>query len=196
MLAGGGGGVSYVSDASGQLVASLTGTVYSRDGAAADVFVVVKQEGVDHYGNALRGFRQGIDKIDLSQTGIESFEALELSKVQRATINGLAQIHGVSVKSSTLGSDGKPVELLYLDALDLAQVTREDFIFAQAGQSPVTPDPTQPEAPGATLLASLAVPDIGRLIDSMAAFAPQAQPGFLPMDDGHRGMAAMMAVGA
>lgn len=196
MLAGGGGGVSYVSDASGQLVASLTGTVYSRDGAAADVFVVVKQEGVDHYGNALRGFRQGIDKIDLSQTGIESFEALELSKVQRATINGLAQIHGVSVKSSTLGSDGKPVELLYLDALDLAQVTREDFIFAQAGQSPVTPDPTQPEAPGATLLASLAVPDIGHLIDSMAAFAPQAQPGFLPMDDGHRGMAAMMAVGA
>lgn len=34
------------------------------------------------------------------------------------------------------------------------------------------------------------------LIDSMAAFAPQAQPGFLPMDDGHRGMAAMIAVGA
>ncbi|WP_178392078.1 hypothetical protein [Pseudomonas putida] len=160
------------------------------------VLDVLTEQGKVAYWNALRGFRQGIDKIDLSQTGIESFEALELSKVQRATINGLAQIHGVSVKSSALGSDGKPVELLYLDALDLVQVTRDDFILAQAGQSPATPDPTPPEAPGATLLASLAVPDIGHLIDSMAAFAPQAQPGFLPMDDGHRNIAAMMAVGA
>lgn len=195
MLAGGAGGVSYSSDASGQMVASLSGTVYSRDGAAADVFVVVRQEGVDNYRNALRGFRQGIDKIDLSQTGIESFEALELSKVNRATINGLSQIHGVSVKSSALGSDGEPVELLYLDALELAQVTREDFIFAPPAQPLANPDQVQAETPGAMPLAYLATADIGHLIDSMAAFAPQAQSSFFPMDEGQRGMSSMMAVG-
>ena len=45
-------------------------------------------------------------------------------------VNGLAQIHGVSLSSKSLGSPNKPVELLYLDALDPSQLTEADFLFA------------------------------------------------------------------
>lgn len=203
LLNGGGGGVSYTTDATGQFVASLSGTVYSRDNAAKDVFVVVKQDGVDHYGNALRGFRHGVDKIDLSQTGISNFDALELSKVHRATINGLSQIHGVSVRTSALGSGAKPVELLYLDTLELAQITREDFIFADVGQMVAEPVVAQSESVPAIvatepLVASAelrALPDIGSLIDSMAAFAPPAQVGFFPRGDQVLAWQPALAVG-
>lgn len=204
LLNGGGGGVSYSSDANGQFVASLSGTVYSRDNAARDIFVVAKQDGVDHYRNALRGFRHGIDKIDLSQTGISQFEALELSKVHRATINGLSQIHGVSVRTSALGGDATgPVELLYLDTLELAQVTRDDFIFADAGQAAV---PVVAEGEGVQTLLSAqplvastalrALPDIGNLIDSMAAFAPMSSAGFVPRGDQTLAWQTTLAVSA
>ncbi|WP_256680146.1 S8 family serine peptidase [Pseudomonas sp. Marseille-P9899] len=188
LLNGGGGGVSYSTDATGQFVASLSGTVYSRDNGAKDVFVVVRQEGVDNYRNALRGFRHGIDKIDLSQTGISSFDALDLSKVNRATINGLSQIHGVSVRTSALGDGAKPVELLYLDTLELAQISREDFIFADAGQALAVPVVTEGDsAQTAQLLVARAelraLPDIGSLIDSMAAFALPSSAGFFPRGD-------------
>ncbi|MCU1732404.1 MULTISPECIES: proprotein convertase P-domain-containing protein [unclassified Pseudomonas] len=188
LLNGGGGGVSYSTDATGQFVASLSGTVYSRDNGAKDVFVVVRQEGVDNYRNALRGFRHGIDKIDLSQTGISSFDALDLSKVNRATINGLSQIHGVSVRTSALGDGAKPVELLYLDTLELAQISRDDFIFADAGQAVAVPVVAEGDsAQTAQLLVASAdlraLPDIGNLIDSMAAFAPPSSAGFFPRGD-------------
>jgi subtilisin-like proprotein convertase family protein/Ca2+-binding RTX toxin-like protein len=139
-LKGGAGGVSYSTDANGQLIASLTGKVYSHDNEASNVFVVAKQEGVSNYNNAMRGFRQGVDKIDLSQTGITDFSALTISKQNRATINGISLVHGVEVSAGISGA-GSKVKLLYLDALEVSQLNAADFIFASHGpQAEVSPD--------------------------------------------------------
>ncbi|MBK5000958.1 S8 family serine peptidase [Pseudomonas sp. S31] len=156
LLEGGAQGVSLSSDASGQFVAALTGTIYSPPSVAPSIFVVAKQDDVSDYRNAVRGFRHGIDKIDLSQTGITRFEDLRLSKDERFQLNGFAQIHGV-----TVSGQASDLKLLYLDALELAQVTSEDFIFA----SPVPP------AMSAATLPPL--PNLANLLDAMAAFNPQ-----------------------
>ncbi|WP_175955279.1 S8 family serine peptidase [Burkholderia sp. BCC0405] len=149
VLDGGAQGVSYTTDASGKTIASLAGTVYSHDSATSDTFVIQNQPGTTSFRNALRGFRHGVDKIDLSQTGVTSFADLVVEQRNRATINGIAQIHGVSVSSKSLGANGTPAELVYLDALDFAQVTESDFIFAKdtpkaAGVVTAPPSPTPP----------------------------------------------------
>ncbi|MGZ2749271.1 S8 family serine peptidase [Burkholderia stagnalis] len=149
VLGGGAQGVSYTTDASGKTIASLAGTVYSHDSATSDTFVIQNQPGATSFRNALRGFRHGVDKIDLSQTGVTSFADLVVEQRNRATINGIAQIHGVSVGSKSLGANGTPAELVYLDALDFAQVTESDFIFAKdapkpAGVVTAPPSPTPP----------------------------------------------------
>ncbi|PXX54847.1 Regulatory P domain of the subtilisin-like proprotein convertases and other proteases [Pseudomonas sp. LAMO17WK12:I10] len=139
LLNGGGKGVMYSSDAQGKMVASLSGTIYSHDSATSDVFVVAAQSGVKDYNNALRGFRHGIDKIDLRQTGVTDFSQLTLEHKNRATLNGLTQIHGVYVtRTGAQGADSN-VNLLYLDALDVAQVSASDFIFAEHAPDVVTP---------------------------------------------------------
>ncbi|NVZ70293.1 S8 family serine peptidase [Pseudomonas costantinii] len=134
VLNGGAKGVMYSSDAQGKNVASLSGTVYSHDSATSDVFVVAAQTGVTDYSNALRGFRHGIDKIDLRQTGVTDFSQLTVEHKNRATINNLAQIHGVYVTRNDSNT-----KLLYLDALDVAQVTASDFIFADHAPTVVAP---------------------------------------------------------
>jgi len=152
-LAGGAEGVSFSSNAAGQLVASLAGTVYSHDSASSDVFVVQKQSGVSSYRNALRGFKHGIDKIDLRQVGISSFSDLSIAQENRATINGLSQIHGVSILSTQLGSANKPLELAYLDSLDPSQLSAADFLFATptpGSAGVVTTPPTTPSVPVST----------------------------------------------
>jgi hypothetical protein len=131
-LKGGAGGIGFSTDANGQFVASLTGKVYSHDSEASNVFVVAKQEGVSNYNNALRGFRQGVDKIDLSQTGITDFSSLMISKQNRATINGLSLVHGVEV-SIDAADAGSTIKLLYLDALEVSQLSAADFVFARPG---------------------------------------------------------------
>ena len=130
VLKGGAKGVSITTGPDGQFVASLAGTVYSHDSASSDTFVVARQPGVANYMNALRGFRQGIDKIDLSQTGITSFGQLVISKSNRGTINGMSQIHGVEITTTALDPAGGKVQLLYLDALDISQLQSTDFIFS------------------------------------------------------------------
>ncbi|WP_141553635.1 putative Ig domain-containing protein [Candidatus Regiella insecticola] len=130
VLNGGGGGVSYTTSADGQLIASLVGTVYNHDSARSNVFIVSKQTGVSHYRNVLRGFKQGIDKIDLSQTGITKFSQLTINKKNWAVINGLSQIHGVEIKTTALDPAGQNVTLLYLDALNVSQLSANDFIFS------------------------------------------------------------------
>ena len=139
LLNGGGKGVMYSSDAQGKMVASLSGTIYSHDSATSDVFVVAAQSGVKDYNNALRGFRHGIDKIDLRQTGVTDFSQLTIEHKNRATLNGLTQIHGVYVtRNGAQGADSN-VNLLYLDALDVAQVSASDFIFAEHAPQVVAP---------------------------------------------------------
>lgn len=134
VLNGGAKGVMYSSDAQGKMVASLSGTIYSHDSATSDVFVVTAQPGTKDYNNTLRGFRHGIDKIDLRQTGITDFSQLTVEHQNRATFNGLAQIHGVYVTHK-----GTSTKLLYLDALDVAQVSAQDFLFADQTPTVVTP---------------------------------------------------------
>ncbi|UTL93819.1 S8 family serine peptidase [Pseudomonas fluorescens] len=157
LLSGGAEGVSLSADASGQFVASLKGTIYGPSSVTPSVFVVGKQDGVTDYKNTLRGFRHGIDKIDLSQTGISRYEDLQLTKDERFQLNGFAQIHGV-----TVADQGSRVKLLYLDALELAQVTPDDFIFAP------------PAAAALPVMAPVQTPNLANLVDAMAAFAPQA----------------------
>lgn len=208
ILNGGGTGISYSTDANGQFIASLAGTLYSRDGTQPNRFQVARQDGALNYNNALRGFRQGIDKIDLSQVGITDFTALTIIKQNRATINGIALVHGVGV--STLGSEGQPgVQLLYLDGLDVSQLGATDFIWARpafetvAGASkladplvetlavegafdglPVLGRLQAANDPG--VMSGMADPQlrIDQLIQSMAAFAPSAATGlnFAPQD--------------
>ncbi|MFJ2364570.1 S8 family serine peptidase [Pseudomonas sp. NPDC087697] len=140
VLNGGGKGVMYGSDAQGKTVASLNGTIYSHDSATSDVFVVAAQPGAKDYSNALRGFRHGVDKIDLRQTGVTDFSQLTVEHQNRATFNGLTQIHGVYVKRSDSNTT-----LLYLDALDVAQVSASDFLFAD--HAPVVVQPVGPVPP-------------------------------------------------
>ncbi|NHB60128.1 S8 family serine peptidase [Photorhabdus sp. RW14-46] len=135
ILKGGGKGVMLTSDAQGQMKFSLNGTIYSHDSAASDVFVVAAQPGVKDYKNALRGFRHGIDKIDLRQTGVTDFSQLTIAKSHRGTINGLSQIHGVEVVFNGVSGTDSNVKLLYLDTLDTSQVDAADFLFAE-----LTPD--------------------------------------------------------
>ncbi|CEE92405.1 putative Proprotein convertase 2 (fragment) [Xenorhabdus nematophila str. Anatoliense] len=131
ILKGGAQGVMMTTDAQGQMVFKLNGTIYSHDSATSDVFVVAAQPGVRDYKNALRGFRHGIDKIDLRQTGITDFSQLSITKSNRGTINGLSQIHGVDITfNGTKGADSN-VKLLYLDTLDISQVDTNDFLFAE-----------------------------------------------------------------
>ncbi|OTA19778.1 putative iron-regulated protein FrpA [Xenorhabdus beddingii] len=131
ILKGGGKGVMMTTDAQGQMKFSLNGTIYSRDSAASDVFVVAAQPGVKDYKNALRGFRHGVDKIDLRQLGITDFSQLTITKSNRGTINGLSQIHGVNVTFNSVSGADSNVNLLYLDTLDISQVDANDFLFAE-----------------------------------------------------------------
>ncbi|MEQ1968512.1 S8 family serine peptidase, partial [Xenorhabdus nematophila] len=131
ILNGGGNRISLSTDAQGQMKFSLDGTIYSHDSASSDTFVIAAQPGANNYRNALRGFRHGIDKIDLRQVGITDFNQLSITKSNRGTINGLSQIHGVDITfNGTKGADSN-VKLLYLDTLDISQVDANDFLFAE-----------------------------------------------------------------
>ncbi|MDX7988787.1 serine protease [Xenorhabdus sp. 12] len=130
ILNGGAQGVMMTTDAQGQMVFKLSGTIYSHDSATSDVFVVAAQPGVKDYKNALRGFRHGIDKIDLRQTGITDFSQLAITKSNRGTINGLSQIHGVNIEFNGANGADSNVKLLYLDTLDISQIDANDFLFA------------------------------------------------------------------
>lgn len=189
VLAGGAKGVSLTSDESGRMVASLAGTVHEPAGVSPSVFKVARQDGVADYGNALRGFRHGIDKIDLSQLGISRYEDLQVTKIQRFQLNGFAQIHGVSVETKVLPGQNAGVKLLYLDALEVAQVTADDFLFAkpamvtakalaivpqsglQLAESTLAMQPASLAERPSTTPAPL--PNVANLVEAMAAFLPQ-----------------------
>ncbi|MFJ4345308.1 S8 family serine peptidase [Pseudomonas sp. NPDC089401] len=126
LLEGGGKGVSLELDEAGQWRAALDGILYRPAGAEPCVFVVVRQAQAMDYKNTVRGFRHGLDKIDLSQAGVRSYLDLQIDKDERFHLNGFAQIHGVSISTRDKG-----VKLLYLDALEVAQVRPGDFLFAQ-----------------------------------------------------------------
>jgi subtilisin-like proprotein convertase family protein/Ca2+-binding RTX toxin-like protein len=163
VLNGGAAGMAYSSDAQGKTVVSLSGTIYSHDSATSDVFLIAAQSGVTDYKNALRGFRHGIDKIDLRQTGITDFSQLTIEHQNRATFNGLTQIHGVYVTRSDSST-----MLLYLDALEVAQVSASDFLFANHAQTVIVPSGPLPSVdqhpiisvPEPVLLPSITIPDI------------------------------------
>lgn len=144
VLNGGGQGVSFSSGADGQLVAALAGKVYSHDSATSDRFVISHQLNASDYHNALRGFRHGIDKIDLSQVGVTRFEELSIVQKNRGTINGLSQIHGVELSTNVLRGAAQPVNLAYLDAIEVAQLDAGDFIFASAHLPVETGQPALP----------------------------------------------------
>lgn len=176
ILKGGGKGVMLTSDAQGQMKFSLNGTIYSHDSAASDVFVVAAQPGVKDYKNALRGFRHGIDKIDLRQTGVTDFSQLTIAKSNRGTINGLSQIHGVEVIFNGASGTDSNVKLLYLDTLDISQVDAADFLFAEPTPDlvpTVGPVVTQsPDKPTITVPGSL-TPIVDPLgVDKLSPLSP------------------------
>jgi hypothetical protein len=164
VLNGGGKGVLLSSDSQGNLTFSLNGTLYSHDRATSDRFVVTAQQGVTDYHNALRGFRHGIDKIDLRQTGITEFSQLSITQSNRGTINGLSQIHGVNVILNGVNEGDASVNLLYLDALETSQVSASDFIFAEYSPDLVpavdTGIPSSPDQSVVTLPDTSTVPPL------------------------------------
>nr|WP_232326309.1 S8 family serine peptidase [Xenorhabdus hominickii] len=187
ILNGGGNRVSLSTDAQGQMKFSLDGTIYSHDSATSDTFVIAAQPGANNYRNALRGFRHGIDKIDLRQVGITDFSQLSITKSNRGTINGLSQIHGVNVTfNGANGADSK-VELLYLDTLDISQIDAADFIFAEHAPDLVpTVKPVVPQSPDTstiTVLDSLtpSIPSID--IDRKPITIPDWKPITIPKID-------------
>lgn len=131
ILQGGSKGVKLTSNTQGQMTFTLNGIIYSHDSAASDIFVVAPQPGVKNYQNALRGFRHGVDKLDLRELGITDFSQLSITKNKRGTINGLSQIHGVDISFEVKGKETTKVNLVYLDSLETSQIDAGDFIFAQ-----------------------------------------------------------------
>jgi subtilisin-like proprotein convertase family protein len=109
--------------------ASLTGTIYRRDTTASNTFVIDQQPVLVNYNNALAGFKHGVDKIDLTKLGITRFDDLIIENVNRVVIGGVPLIRGVSLKSKSLGAQGVPVELVYLDGIDPSQLTMADLIL-------------------------------------------------------------------
>jgi subtilisin-like proprotein convertase family protein len=185
-LNGGATGVGYSNDGYGRLVASLRGRVYSHDAALSDTFVVEKQNSTSadekwpSYENALRGFKHGVDKIDLSRVGITSFSDLTIEKANRATIDGFPHIHGVKLYSRSLGTANTPLELVYLDAINPAQLTESDFIFAKQEPTSIGELPASLTAEG--------------LVQAMAAFSPPAAGTFaLPPERDAAGQVALAA---
>lgn len=146
-LKGGGGGITLRTNAQGKMVAALSGTVYQRENAEPSTFVVVPQEEQSDYGNAVRGFRHGIDKIDLSAVGIRNFSELSVIKRNAMVINGLALIQGVNITSAATGLEGKSINLAYLDGVDVEQLDAKDFIFADTETIFSTAETMQADAP-------------------------------------------------
>ncbi|WP_099062069.1 S8 family serine peptidase [Serratia sp. BW106] len=183
ILNGGGKGVLLSSDAQGRMVFKLNGKIYSHDSAAKNVFVVAEQPGVKNYQNALRGFRHGVDKIDLRQTGITDFSQLNITQTNRGTINGLSQIHGVDVSFKGGGESDAMVKLLYLDALETSQINAADFLFAVAAPDivpAVSPLVTQvPEPP--TLTATEPVAPVNPVIPGLPPMVVD-KPLVLPIE--------------
>ena len=190
VLAGGGGGVMLTTDEQGQMIGTLAGTIYSHDAATSDTFVIEKQDGVQNYRNTLRGFKHGIDKIDLSRTGVTSYSDLVTTYSERLVLNGLAQIRGVTVTSKSLGTAERPLELLYLDAIDLSQLSESDFIFAgqTAASAHLPMDHTATPLAGNAIVAAKPL-EAGLLRDV-------AMPAFAALDGGGaHGRARRQAVG-
>lgn len=180
ILQGGAKGVALSSDEQGMLKFSLAGTVYSHDSASADTFVIAAQSGTSDYKNALRGFRHGVDKIDLRQTSVTDFSQLVITQSNRGTINGLSQIHGVNVAFAD-GNDVQ-VKLLYLDTLETSQLSADDFIFASPQPDKVSSvefviDPV-PEQPPVTVAPE--IPASGRDTPAMTLPLPEDSVPVLP----------------
>ena len=146
----------------GTSTATLRGTVYKHDSATTDYFSINAQSAADtadnSYDNALQGFKHGTDKINLSALGIGGFSDLTVTKVVLYSNKGTPVIQGVKVYSNSLGANGTPRELLYLDALEVNQVTASDFIFAPtSGETVSTPPTTQPISP------NIIAPNLGQI---------------------------------
>ena len=153
---------TLISFQNGTLTSTLRGTVYQHDSATTDYFLIKAQSAADtadnSYNNAIQGFKHGTDKIDLSVLGIAGFTDLTITKEVLYSINGTPVIQGVKVYSNSLGANGTPRELFYLNALEVNQVTASDFIFApRTGETVSTPPTTQPISP------NIIAPNLGQI---------------------------------
>jgi Ca2+-binding RTX toxin-like protein len=135
------GGRAYISLTSknGNMLWSLGGTIYQRNPHfAVNRFVIEAQKpGTNDYGNAIQGFRPGIDKIDVSALGISHFSELQLEQRNRGVMNGIATVRGTQLRAELPGEPGKTIELAYLDTLDPGQLTERDFVFGSVQPKPV-----------------------------------------------------------
>jgi subtilisin-like proprotein convertase family protein/Ca2+-binding RTX toxin-like protein len=178
LLKGGWEGLGLSNSVDGRTPVTLRGTIYDRDSAAENVFVVLVPPDAPYYRNAVRGFRQG-DKIDLSQTRISSFDQLIIRKLEGALIvNGVGQVNGVRIITRPISSVNRTASEVYLDAVDLSQITPESFIFAgdkrayQASSASIEPSAASPiqyhaAAGGA---GDLVANKVEHLVQGMAAF--------------------------
>ena len=142
---------------------TFTGTTY-RGSNEPDRFVVRKHGG-GNFSNVVLGFKDGIDKIDVSGLGIRHFSDMGLSRV---TLN--------NVRSCSLynkaGRDVFERNVVYLSGIDESQVDAGDFIFAS--EEGASASVRARRAANTDVHASAASRHtIDRLVQTMAGFAPE-----------------------
>jgi subtilisin-like proprotein convertase family protein/Ca2+-binding RTX toxin-like protein len=122
----------------GQLSWDLAGTVYQHDMATSDRFVVSVPNSSADFSKVIRGFKPGIDKIDLSVMGISSVSELAANSGHFDDNNAVNFSRGTSlVTNHYVTSDNSGITFLYLEGVESTQLTAADFIFAngQAGSA-------------------------------------------------------------
>ncbi len=206
------GGHAFVSVTmeTGKMRWLLGGTIYQRNPQfAVNHFVVQAQAPeIKRYGNAIQGFRPGIDKLDLTAAGISRFSEIRLEQRDRGIVNGLATIRGTQITAQLPGVTGKPLELAYLDTVMPAQLSEGDFIVTGVQPKPVdvlpqpalVPPPLVAQGQPADKQAPQSVSDalrhapIENLMDSMvSAFVPPTN-GQVPFSSDYHYTAALAPV--
>lgn len=129
---------------------AFTGTTYQGD-STPNRFVV-RQHGRGNFSNTLLGFKNGIDKIDVSALGISDQAELGISRVN------MNHLRGCNVYNKGVQDWRRPRNLVFLPGVDAGQIDGNDFTFAGKAGATI-------ETQGARLASQ-------RLVQAMAAFAP------------------------
>lgn len=128
----------------------FTGTTYQGD-STPNRFVV-RQHGRGNFSNTLLGFKDGVDRIDVSALGITDRAELGVARVN------MNNLRGCNVFNKGIQDWRKPRNLVFLPGVDAGRIDGDDFIFAGRPAAAT-------EAQSARLASQ-------RLVQAMAAFAP------------------------
>jgi len=142
-LQGGFAGISTNQSTGKVTFSTVNSPINQHDAATSDRFVVTSSSIASGAIDAIQGFKPGIDKIDLSSIGIANINDLIAASVGTAhvttDIGGTLTLgNGIYIGSYSLNAN-----FLYLDSLDITQLSASDFIFSNGlAGDPSTKIPT------------------------------------------------------